>query len=69
MDKIINPHEFAIAVVSANSHTGSPEEIAKKSLELYTQSYDAVINHNEPIRQKQLKNQNANTDAFLEAFS
>lgn len=69
MDKSINAHEFAITVVSANPQNGTIQEIAEKSLELYKAAYDAAINHNEPIHQKQSEARKKNTKAFIDAFN
>lgn len=69
MENIINAHEFAIAVVSSTPQSGTLQEIADKSLELYKLSYDSVVNHNKPIEQKELDETRKSNNAFLDAFS
>lgn len=69
MESLIDAHEFAITVVSANSQNGTLQEIAEKSLELYKRSYDVAVNHNKPIEQKRSDEIRKNQDAFLDAFS
>lgn len=50
MNKKINAHDFALAVVSGNPIKGdSPDTIAKESLELYLSSFDVATEHNESI--------------------
>lgn len=56
MNRKINVHDFALAVVSGNPTKGdNPDTIAKESLELYLSALNIALKHNETVEVPKVK--------------